>query len=707
MFFHCRRITALAVAVLVSILAACRPAAAPVSPTAQATATLQPSPTPTATATATPAPTATPTATLTPSPTPTPAPQPITSNTANLLKPVEEQPWHAYHGLLKHIAWSTDGKFIAGQFSDYQPRTIVWDANTLQQIARFTGVTFRQWTPDNHLLLRTGEGQYATVTPQQGAQPEPLDISCFGDNNIVDLRYSPQGRYLAALVNPRVVLVCNQETQELQRYEVPWDKRAIHELYFGMFSPYEDWLFLWGGAELPPYAFTIAFNLHQKRIYATYPGLLLALSPQGNRVLVNDESAMKVKVAFTGADLSAFSYGVSHYDAQTQTSDGWMAIAADFASQTQVGVMLAHYNQPFDAQFLVREIGSREISKTLHLREVAGGTLLSLSPDRARFAIASHDGYLRVYDTEGKMLGEKQVADNADDYINEPPGVSLSPNGNSLAKPEGFTALGIYTLPNEQPDFTLPRTMEDGLFAMPMMFDFVSDNLVKTWAPNGMDLWDLNAQKVVHTYFYDCKPDAKADKLLCWSYKFVALVDGNTQEITTQMDSGKHLRGYAMQPQGNFVALCNDNADPITLWQTDPVEHRPNLLLKREGKPTPACGALVFSADGRYLISGAGGVWEIESGEQVGEFPPLRGYTPPTDDDLNPPPPMELSTGPADLFWVYDPADHTLTLHRLPDGETVHTITLPKDTVTFRFASDGMRLVVVQLDRITTWKAVP
>ena len=703
MFFHRRRSVALVVAVLVLVLAACSPAAAPASPTAQATATLQPSPTPTATVTVTPSPTVTPTATFTPSPTPT-----ITADTANLLRPVEEQPWHAYRGLLQHIAWSTDGKYIAGQFSDHVPRVIVWDANTLQQVAFFPKATFRQWTPDNRLLLRTGEGQYAIAAPKQETQPEPLDLSCFGNEDIVDMRYSPQGRYLAALVTPRIVLVCNQETQELQRYEVPWDKRAIHELYFGMFSPDEDWLFLWGGAELPPYAFTIAFNLHQKRIYATYPGMLLALSPQGNRVLVNDESAMKVKVAFTGNDLSAFSYSVFHYDAQTQTSDGWIARAANFTSQTQVGVMLAHYNQPFDAQFLVREIGSREISKTLHLREVAGGILLSISPDRARFAIASHDGYLRVYDMEGKMLAEARVADDADDYNPTPPAVALSPNGNLLAKPEGFTALGIYTLPNEQPDFTLPRPMEDGLFAMPMMFDFISDNLIKTWSSQGMDLWDLNTQKVVHTYFtYACKPDAKVDKLLCWSYKFVALVDGNTQEIITQLDNGKYIRDYAMQPQGNFVALCNKGTDPVTLWQTDPPERHPNLLLTREGKPTPACGALTFSADGRYLISGAGGVWKVESGQQVGEFPPLRDITLPTDDNFNPPPPMELGAGPTNFFWAYDPVEHTLTIYRLPDGKVQHTITLPEDTLAFRFTSDGMRLVVVQLDRVATWQAVP
>ncbi len=691
------------------ICASCGQNAPTPTPTSPSIATTTPSPSPFPTAT--PTLTAPPSPTPSPTPTPTPAPQPISAETLAWLKPVDEQPWQGYHGLLQSIAWSPDGTKIAGQLAGGMPRIAVWDAQDLHTIALFPQVTFRQWLSDGRMLARDAQGHYILYTLGQ-EEGEPLDLAPFGDAQITDVRISPTGRFIVALAAPRTVLVYEPSTQTLQQYDVPWDKRAIIDLNFGMVSPDEDWLFLWGRAGLPPYAFTVVISLHQKRLYATYEGMLLRLSPEHNRVLVLDQD-LSVKVAFTGDVLSALSMGVFRYDPESQSSNGWIAVDTDFASQLELGMLFAHYNPPFDAQMILRDISSREILKTIPLRQIAGAAQIAFSPDRERFATASHDGYLRIWDTEGQMLAEARVADNtAELFSEEIPMPKIAPDGEHVALPDGFQGIAIFTLPNSQPDFVLPRTEQDGLTYIPFDFDFVNDHLLIDTMPEGVHLWNLDTQKVTHTYMQGsawgafCKADAQADLLIC-SSSFIALVDGQTQSILTQLADSRTTRSYVIQPQGEFVALCNAGGEAISLWQTHPVQHRPNLLLTLGGKPAPACGDLHFSGDGRYLISSTGGIWEVESGEQVGEFPPIPIPTSPAPEVAPPPPSSHVGTTAGDFFWIYDTDDHSLALYRLPDGQHIRTLTLPDDTLAFRFAEDGMRLVVVQTDRITTWQAVP
>ncbi len=683
-------------------------------------------PTPTPTSTPTPAPTFTPTSTFTPTPTPTftatptLAPQPITAQNIASLKLVKEIPWHGYHGLLERIAWSPNGRYIAGQFDDVTPRVVVWKANSLQQTALFSNATFRQWTGDERLLLRRSETQdYVLASPEGGSSQHPVDLTCFGDAPIADLRFSPHGRYLAAVVKkklmvrsednilvpkmvPHHIVVCNLTDKNVHHYNIPRDKRAILDVHFGMFSPDEDWLFLEGDSELPIGAFTIVLNLHQKRLYRIYPGFLTKLSPQGNRVIVLGER-IAVKNAFLGNPFSAFAYGISQYDPQTGASNTWFCENADFVSQTQLGMLFTHQEPPFENQLVIREIGSRAITKTIRLPQTKGKALLAFSPDRSHFAVASGDGYLRVFDMKGKMLNKSRVADLVARSRYWSPPVALSVSGEKMAKMEGFSAIGIYNLPKDSPAVLLKRAPRPGLLSESVWFKFVGDNYLLVSTPLGVQMWDVNAQKVVHTYMQgssgwpDCVADQKADKLFCRG-GFAALVDGATQEIISQIAASGY---YAIQPQGNFLASCNPHASYISLWQSDPVRRRPNLLLRLGGKPTGACGMLAFSEDGRYLISSAGGVWEVTDGKQVGEFAPVPqekgGYYSPT----------QLGAGPTDFFWLFFPDNHALVVHALPTGEKIREIELPKDTIALRFSADRMKLIVVTTDSILIWQAIP
>ena len=631
-----------------------------------------------------------------------------------MLKPVAETPWHGYHGVLAAAAWSPDGTRIAGQLTGGMPRIAIWDAQTLRKEALYPNLTFRQWVDDENILARTGDDHYVLVAIPDG-ETTPVDLTPFGDEaQITDLRFSPHGRYVVALAAPRTVLVYEPATHDLQRYDVPRSARGMLDLNFGFITKDENWLFLWSRAELDPGAFTVVFNLHQKRRYAIYPGRLMALSPDENRVLVLDRD-ISVKVAFTGPRLSAFSFGVGRYDPQTETFDSWLAVSTDFASQTQVGMLFAHTSPPFDAQVLWRQIGSREIVKTLRLTQIAGGANLRFAPDRQRFLTTSHDGYLRVWDLEGHLVAETRAADEVMGLFSYPDlAVEITPNGQRLARTDGFQGIAIFTLPNNEPDFILRRPEKNDLVNTSIFFRFVNDHLLTLSSPEGVQMWDLNTQKVTHTYMQgaawwpDCKADAQARLLLCAS-RFVALVDGATQEILGQLEDGKHVQAKAIQPQGQYVALCNQppyGHEAIFLWRTQPLQRLPNLLLTVKGKPKPACGRLTFSSDGRYLISSAGGVWEVASGDQVGEFTPSR-EEPPPDERPSSLPPLQIGAGPGDFFWMYDPADHSLALYSLPSGRHIRTLILPAGTLAFRFTEDGSRLVVVQTDRITTWQATP
>jgi WD40 repeat protein/tRNA A-37 threonylcarbamoyl transferase component Bud32 len=172
-------------------------------------------PTFTPTHTFTPTFTATPTRTFTPSHTPTPTPAPI--SVANLGSVVTLQTLTGHAGLVRSVAWSPDGRYLASASADNTIR--VRDAGTGQTLRVLTGhagtVWSAAWSPDGRYLASGSSDR--TVRVLDAADGRLLRTLEGHTNYMSSVAWSPDGRYLASGSRDNTVRVWDAGTGQLLR----------------------------------------------------------------------------------------------------------------------------------------------------------------------------------------------------------------------------------------------------------------------------------------------------------------------------------------------------------------------------------------------------------------------------------------------------------------------------------------------------------
>jgi serine/threonine protein kinase/WD40 repeat protein len=181
-----------------------------------------------------------------------------------------------------------------------------------------------------------------------------------------------------------------------------------------------------------------------------------------------------------------------------------------------------------------------------------------------------------------------------------------------------------------------------------------------TWATNRIQVWDMESDKPLH----DCGGKVfKSVSCCAWSPDNRQFAIGCPEGEVVLLDAatGKVVR--------NFVGHATE------------------------------VHAIAFSADGRYLLTGAGPErdcdvrrWEVETGKQAGAYQGGPRW-----------PPMAVCFGPDDKTVLVLPRHFDETCYEWPvdDGDTPHRIPLPAQGNNGKaFSPDGRAVARIEIDRV-------
>ncbi|MFQ5942511.1 MAG: protein kinase [Anaerolineales bacterium] len=126
----------------------------------------------------------------------------------------------------------------------------------------------------------------------------------------------------------------------------------------------------------------------------------------------------------------------------------------------------------------------------------------------------------------------------------------------------------------------------------------------------GVEQWDLERSRMMARYDVQgeglvASSDGKRFALHVGSG--VAVIDGASGEVVLNLPVSQ---AYAFSPDGSALALSRGPV--VELWDLE--ESRRTATLAGSG------GRLAYSADGKYLISGEGVIWDVEDASRIGFF---------------------------------------------------------------------------------------
>jgi serine/threonine protein kinase len=171
---------------------------------------------------------------------------------------------------------------------------------------------------------------------------------------------------------------------------------------------------------------------------------------------------------------------------------------------------------------------------------------------------------------------------------------------------------------------------------------YLGDALLLLKGEAGVEQWDLERSRLTARYDVQgeglvASPDAQWFALR--TETGVLVISG---EVTLNLPASE---AYAFSPDGSMLALSRGPV--VELWDLEQG--------RRVGTLPGGGGRLAYSADGRYLVSGDGVVWEVEAAARIASYDAVSGAV--------------TAHPQADLFAGSDGS-----LRALPSGERIATL---------------------------------
>ena len=653
-----------------------------------ATLILVPSETAHPTHTRTPAPTRTPSPTVTPSITPTPTVtatySPIDALNAGSLQLDYSQPDWFIRGKIQSVAWTADDQYVVLR-TDKGLHLL--DPTTLAEAAVFQGFTPKATNAADLIIAAKGEtlGWIDMTTlafheinfpgPDFGWTWTPVAINPAG--SILAIGDPGQADSLSLFSFPDATLISHIQLKHEKGI------RYINKIFF---SPDGTQLYVEIGRTDERHSLM--------RIDLDNPGggqdlamelrgfNDLCISPDGERLAYFNDVLPMVRIASNGSLWS--SLGMRFPTLIDNVEVNFEGREMSFRDGNSLGIAYSNWGSSSRTMVLVWDINSGKILKTY---DHTPGEVIAFefSNNKDLFILASRDGIIRTYNPDGEEIAASAPYDIPGD-------VDISPDGRLAAVPS-VQGVQIYDLEIGE----IVQSVGHYPGSVRINTQFLDHNtLVVSVYPSGMDsyteLWQLDPLERIRKFdISSCRFNANGDVLACES-KYIQVLGAELGNITGSFGTADQTYDYQLSPDGGYLAICSANyggngddtvyAEAIGLWALSTATRIRNLLM--DG---PACGKMAFSPQGDFLVSAAGGIWEVPTGDLVGSF---EGR-----------PSGSVVMGPGNDLFLFDQ-----TLLAFPSGDILGEIKYPGRPLVIRFSSDGVHLMVLSEGLLNFWRVM-
>lgn len=686
--------------VLLSVLvSACKPEPAPVPtqavvvyPPAGITQalTLEPAP---ATSTPTPSPSATPAPTRTPLPSPsatlppTGTPQALKADNVARLKPDAIYPL-PQRGRLLGAWWTPDGKRILAQTT---LGLQVLNTDNLRPSASYEGLSAHGFLTDGGVVVSQGE-RAGRLDLSSG------EVSWFSFENRLQNGRAPlfaaslDGRWLASASADKLYL-SDLSSGETRAVLFQLNRFTINDFQWLGFTPDGAYLLAKlsrsnGLVEIAGIETGRAAQAYAMLVYPYADQLEPSFAPDGSQILYHDYNFLATAKPGEGKLLYRASSGFNAEISNTQSARYELTAASFYENGQQAAVLYLvtdidwqrHENQ-YTSELIVWDLAAGRVKKSL---KGLPSEIVSLrySPDWSRFLTTSRTGFLKVWDA----VSATELAASAP--YDSGGAAAISPDGSLVAQP---SLRGVHLLRSS--DMQEQATLAAYPDLTQVEASFINQNLLAVSAVDlgrerFVEIWDIGTGTALRRFkgVFQCLFSQDGARMVCHE-DFIQLYDTSNGRLLISLGTAGATDSVAISPDGELLAFCSRGADAVGLWNGEKGQRLRNLL----GDQPRICGPVMFSADGRYLISASGYVWDVNSGELASRFRPQAAYI--------------YDGFPAATSQAGDLLAIGAQVVDFLDGRKLGELDGPQEVRSLAFSQDGMRLVLLTERGVEFWSA--
>jgi Tol biopolymer transport system component len=586
-------------------------------------------------------------------------------------------------GILIDAEWSPDGeKIIVTTDKDLQ----IVDSENLDIIHNVRGYKFVQFLQDGNLLLSDYQG-LPEIFDMQSYEFSPIDAE-FPSNDwgIATNAYAirSDGKVIADVSTPNTIKLTDIETGESTEFNYFLGDHPRVDPQAVAFSPDGNYLYI-----STPLSFqineTLVFDLERQQFIAAQPVIsgLPTFSPDGKRLAYRKGRYISLYTFLLApwSDHSAYFQS----DLSDEEVVSYNEVAYSFIQDSsQIGILYQGtiYNYSKD---------ERRSTATIIIYNTNGGSVerfindipatsidLGFNPDGSKFFTLSEEGYIQLWGaSDGDLL-----------LTSEPykpnTHVSVSPDGELYAFSIGDSVRILNSSDGE-----IITEYSDSNLSQDKFITFKDTATFAISYNNQINTYDIESSEWIRKYpeLAYCDFNRSGNIMIC-SGMDLKLFNAETGISLLNFRPSNYSYQFTVSDDGAYTAFCNVNSESVFLWDTQKGYQIRSLKMNNQ----PACGSLDFSADGQFLISSLGAVWQIPEGDLILEIPlQVTGNT----SRMTP----IIDIGPNNKFvliypYIYDLENGKLLTEITPGGEQINNAW---------FLPDGFTLILQSENTIQFW----
>jgi WD40 repeat protein len=423
---------------------------------------------------------------------------------------------------------------------------------------------------------------------------------------------SPDGKTIADASISNIIKLTDIDTGEVNEFEYYLSDHPRVEPQAVAFSPDGNFLYV-----STPLSFQIdeiiEFDLGKQQVIAEEPNIsgIPVFALDGKRLAFRKNVYVSVYTSL----LAPWSDHTAVFRADLSDEEGvyYNGMAYAFIKDSsQIGILYRGnvYNYTKDD---LRNIGTIIIYNTQDgtvdhfINDIPATSFdLGFNPDGTQFFTLSDEGIQIWQTSDGELLLTSQP------YQPDSP-IAVSPDGSMYAYIKGDTVQIESSVNGE----TVIEFRDLNLY-MDNYVTFMGNNTVAISSYDHIDTYDIKTGGWIKNYpeLSHCDYNRSGNTMIC-AGSDLKIYDANTGQSLLNIRPSADRYRYTISDDGAYTAFCNENSGSVFLWDTRKGAQIGSLKMNSE----PACSWLDFSADGQYLVSSLGAVWQIPDGELLLEIP--------------------------------------------------------------------------------------
>jgi len=579
-------------------------------------------------------------------------------------------------GSLTDAEWSPDGKtLIVITDRDLQ----IVDAESLEILHSDQGYEFVQFLQDGNLLLQDQQG-LPVILDMQSYELNLIDAEI--PSNVYAI--SSDGKVIADVSTENKIKIINIESGESTEFVYYLKDYAKVRPLAVTFSPDQKYLYVSNSISVL-LSELLVFDLEKQQLLSQHPGIngIPKFTPDNKRLVFKTSKYVSLFTSIMGPwSNHALRFSSSLND---EENIYYNEISYSFIQDSsRIGVLYqgrianrVKDEQRFTATIIIYNTDKGTVERFINDIPAASFDL-GFSPDGSRFFTLSKEGYIQIWRaSDGELFLTSQA-------YKPNTNVAVSPDGNLFAYSIGDNVRIV-----NRSDGEIIAEINDSKSSLGSYVTFQGNDIIAISSNDRIDTYDITTGEWIRSYpeLANCDFNHSGTTMICASSN-LNLFDAKTGTTLLQIKSSWGQYQYAVSDDGAYAAYCTDNSETVFLYD---LKKGTQFQFLRMSDNQAACGSLDFSADGQFLVSSTGAVWQIQNGELILEIPIVIRNVYWTD-------PMVSIARNNEFVLIYP------NIYNLSDGSLLAEIDAHGEQITnVWFHPDGFLLFLLSENTLQSW----